>query len=211
MGYYEAPKQSFHHYCIENYIFIQQQQLQYTATKIIVQQLKEDRIPPSFVTEQIALHLNMRKEAALEQQRRNVMANRVLTDEVTALIVSTCRELLVMCLGIDGDTCLDVTNSILCEGITEKVFVPVMRSVVKQIIDKNKDFLTLMKGNSIDPKQVRQANKAVMQELFVKFYCYMKILNNQGWVCGVVQVMYLQIVTQIWMRSQQMHIIFRKR
>ena len=180
MEYYEAPKHSFHHYCIENDIFIQQQQLQYIATKIVIQQLKEDRILPSFATEQIALHLNMRKEAALEQQRRNVMANRVLTDEVTALIVSTCRELLVMCLGIDGDTCLDVTNSILCEGIAEKVFVPVMRSVVKQIIDKNKDVFTLMKANSIDPKQVRQADKALMQELFVKFYCYVKILNNQG-------------------------------
>ena len=80
------------------------------------------------------LYLNMRKEAALEQQRRNAMVNRVLTDDETALIVSTCRELSMMGLRIDEDTCLKVTNSILCERIAEKYFVPVTRGVVKQII-----------------------------------------------------------------------------
>ena len=122
----------------------------------------------------------MRKEAALEQRRRNTMANRVLTDDETALIVSMCRELSVMGLGIDEDTCLEVTNSILCERIAEKDFVPVTRGVVKQIIEKNKDLLTLMKDNSIDPKRVRQDDEAVMQALFVKVDCYVKILNNQG-------------------------------
>ena len=37
-----------------------------------------------------------------------------------------------------------------------------------------------MKGNSIDPKRIRQADEAVMQALFVKVDCYVKILNNQG-------------------------------
>ena len=110
-------------------------------------------MPPSHVTDKIDLHLNMRREAAIAQRRRIALENRVLTNDETALIVSSCRELSVMDLGIDEDTCLTVANSILTERIDKKDFVPVTRRVVRQIIKNNKELLTLMKGNSIDPKR----------------------------------------------------------
>ena len=61
MGYYEAPKQSFRRCCIERNIFRQHQSLQITATKLGLEDLKKDNVPPSFVTEKIALHLHMKK------------------------------------------------------------------------------------------------------------------------------------------------------
>ena len=134
-------------------IFRKRQALQYTAGKIGLEALKKDNVPPSFVTEKIALHLNMRKEAAIAQRRRIAMENRVLTKDETALIVSSCRELSVMGLGIDEDTCLTVANSILEERIDKKDFVPVTRGVVRRVIQNNKELLTLMKGNSIDPNR----------------------------------------------------------
>ena len=63
-----------------------------------------------------------------------------------------------MGLGIDEDTCLEVVNSILLERIEEKDFVPVTRGVVQRLIERNKQLLPLMKGNSIDQKRVRQAD-----------------------------------------------------
>ena len=181
MGYYEAPSgHSFRRYCMLHGIFRKRQALQYTAGKIGLEALKKDNVPPSFVTEKIALHLNMRKEAAIAQRRRIAMENRVLTNDETALIVSSCRELSVMGLGIDEDTCLTVANSILEERIDKKDFVPVTRGVVRRVITNNKELLTLMKGNSIDPKRARQADESVMEALFVKLENYVKILHNQG-------------------------------
>ena len=61
----------------------------------------------------------MRKEAALEQQRRNALANRVLTDDETSLVVITRREMLVMGLGLDKNSCQIVVSCILAERIAE--------------------------------------------------------------------------------------------
>ena len=180
MGYYEAPKQSFRRYCIEMGIFRQRQSLQITATKLGLEDLKKDNVPPSFVTEKIALHLHMKKDAALEQRRRNAEAKRVLTDNEVTLVVSTCRQLSIMGLGIDEDTCLLVANSFLHERIEEKDFVPVTRGVVRRLIKKNSELLTLMKGNLIDPKRARQADETVLEALFVKVDNYIKILHSQG-------------------------------
>ena len=121
----------------------------------------------------------MRKEATIEQRRQITEANRVLTDDEVDLIVSACRELSVMGLGIDEDTCLEVVNSILLERIEEKDFVPVTRGVVRRLIERNKELLTLMKGNSIDPKRVRQADENVMEGLFVKVNNYIKLLHSE--------------------------------
>ena len=179
MGYYESPKQSFRRYCAENGIIRERAQLQYSARKIGLHQLKKDNIPSSFVIEKNSLLLNMRKEAVIEQRRQISEANRVLTNDEVDLIVSACRELSVMGLGIDEDTCLDVVNSILLERIEEKDFVPVTRGVVRRLIERNKELLTLMKGNSIDPKRVRQADENVMEGLFVKVNNYIKLLHSE--------------------------------
>jgi len=41
MGYYESPKQSFRRYCAENGIIRERAQLQYSARKIGLHQLKK--------------------------------------------------------------------------------------------------------------------------------------------------------------------------
>ena len=72
----------------------------------------------------------MRKEAALEQRRCIAEANRVLTNDEVVLIIIACRELSVMGLGIDEDTCLVVVTSVLLEKTEEKYFVLVTRGFV---------------------------------------------------------------------------------
>ena len=104
----------------------------------------------------------------------------VLTNDETTLIVSTCRDISLMGLGIDEDTCLDIVNNILSARIEEKYFVPVTRKVVKRIMSENRYLLTLIKGNSIDPKRVSQADEDVMHALFVKFDNYIKILHSEN-------------------------------
>lgn len=85
-----------------------------------------------------------------------------------------------MGLGIDEDTCLTVCNDILLGQIEEKEFVPLTCSVVHQIILKNNELLKIMRGNSIDPKHVCQADDNTLQSTFVKLKKYLKILNRQG-------------------------------
>ena len=69
MGYYEAPsEQSFQRYCTLNGIFHKRQALQYTAGKIGLEALKKDNVPPSHVTDKIALHLNIRKKLLLHSK-----------------------------------------------------------------------------------------------------------------------------------------------
>ena len=77
-------------------------------------------------------------------------------------------------------TCLMVVNSVLRERIDKKDFVEVSVGVVKRLVKDNKELLTLMKGNSIDLKRVRQADKNIMQGIFVKFKNYIKMLHLQG-------------------------------
>ena len=85
-----------------------------------------------------------------------------------------------MGLGIDEYTCLIVANSILEERIDKKDFVPVTREVVRRLIQNNKELLTLMKENSIDPNRAWQADESVMEALFAKLENYVKTLHNQG-------------------------------
>ena len=70
-----------------------------------------------------------------------------------------------MGLGIDKDTCLYIFNAVISQRIEEKDFQEVTRGVVSWIIKINADLLKLCKGNSIDPKRVRLADKEV-QALF---------------------------------------------
>ena len=66
----------------------------------------------------------------MKQLRDISEANEVLTKAETTLVVSTCREISLMGLGSNEDTCLGVVNNILSVRIKEKYFVPVKRGVV---------------------------------------------------------------------------------
>ena len=84
-----------------------------------------------------------------------------------------------MGLGIDEDTWLTVSNCVLPEHVDKKYFVPMARAVVKWLIKNNEELLTLMKGNSIDPKHIQQEDEYSMEVFFVKLDNYVKILHNQ--------------------------------
>ena len=84
-----------------------------------------------------------------------------------------------MGIGINTETLLDAVNNILKRRIEEKDFVPVNIGVVNRIMAKNKTICKL-KGNSIDPKRVRQANVDVRNAMFVWLESFVKLLYIQG-------------------------------
>ena len=102
------------------------------------------------------------------------------------MLVATCIQMASMGLGIDTDTCLVVVNSILSKRIETVDFVPVCVGVIIRIIARNSDLLRLIRGNSIDPKQVWQADQDVRNAMFVKLDNMIKLLHKQGkilWSC----------------------------
>ena len=96
------------------------------------------------------------------------------------MLVQTCKLMYSMGLGIDPGICLDIVNAILSRRNVQKHFWPVCRGVVCCIIAANSDLLCLVRGNSIDPKRVRQADTEVRNSMFVKIENYFKFLHTQG-------------------------------
>ena len=86
-------------------------------------------------------HLFKKKEAADEQIKQVHENNKVLTEDEVALVVSTCKELSTMGLGIDEDTCLRVVNGIIQERVDKKDFLEVTRIVVSRILKTNDELL----------------------------------------------------------------------
>lgn len=112
-------------------------------------------------------HLKTKKLKVIEHTKSLVKMNKVLTDDKVALVVHTCKELSVMGLGIDKNTCLQVVNTILSERIDVKDFQEVTAGVVTHLLRDNADLLCIAKGNSIDTKCVQQANEDVRNALFL--------------------------------------------
>ena len=179
MAYYEYAGM-LRGYCNEHFICRQRRTLSRIGQKVNFQEMKEQKMASSYAYGKLLEHLYKRQKAADDHLSDLKELNKVLTADEIQLIVETCRMLSNMGLGIDEDTCLSVCNAILSERIEEKEFVPVTRGVVRRIILENNELLKLMRGNSIDPKRVRQADDNTLQSTFVKLENYVKILHRQG-------------------------------
>ena len=180
MIFYESTGKSFREFCDENGLTPKRSALMRVGAKVGLFEAKKNSSTPSFIRRKLVAHfaVTKRRDAAIFKELH--LANKVLTEDEIQVVVSTCQELSVMGLGIDEDTCLRVVNGILSMRIDEKNFKPVTRGVVSRLIKANKDLLGLVKGNSIDPKRVRQATKDVRNALFVKLDNYVKMLHSQG-------------------------------
>ena len=106
MSYYESPKQSFRHFCNENHLNAQRQSLQTIIKKLSLNEHKEKNTSSYYVVGKIRSYIKNQKDSAMKQLRDISEANEVLTKDETTLVVSTCREISLMGLGIDEDTCL---------------------------------------------------------------------------------------------------------
>ena len=183
MGFYEIPvskKYKFKHYCDERGLQSKRRSLQRIGNDCGIFTLRENGGSKSFALHKLVDYLNKKKEKSDQQLQEIHYSNQVLTTDETALVVNTCKELATMGLGIDEDTCVMVVNSILSERIDMMHFTPVTRGVVSRIIKANSDLLKLTRGNSIDPKRVRQADTDVRDALFVKLENFIKFLYQQG-------------------------------
>ena len=180
MDFYESSSTSFREYCNEKGLNTFRVSLQRIGKKVNLFQAREDKTTASFIRRKLTALLVLQKKAEKKKLATIHHANKALTEDEIELVVSTCQELSIMGLGIDEDTCLSVVNSILKQRIDEKDFVEVTRGVIRRIIKSRKDLLTLMKGNSIDPKRARQAKVDVRDALFVKIDNFIKMLHSQG-------------------------------
>ena len=182
MAFYEHSdkKITFRNFCNERGLNSKRVSLMRIGKEIDFFKHKEDGATPSFVFSKLVSHLKKKKEAADKQIKVVHHNNEALTEDEVALVVSTCKELSTMGLGIDEDTCLRVVNGILQQRVDEKDFLEVTRIVVSRILTKHDELLCLMKGNSIDPKRVRQADVNVRNALFVKLESFIKLLCSQG-------------------------------
>ena len=124
--------------------------------------------------------LEDRKDTNLDKIKKLHQDNMVLTEDAKELIVSDCEFLAAMGLGIDTDTCLEVINSIINCRI-DGDFVECTRKVVSNLLKENSKLLTLLKGNSIEPARVRQADEDVRDALFIKLNNYIGLLNKMGY------------------------------
>ena len=183
MNFYEIPVSSnykFKNYCDDKGLQSKRRSLHRIGSECGIFQLRQNGASKSFALHRLLSHLDAKKKKSNEQLKNIHEGNKVLTDDEISLLVSTCKELSTMGLGIDEDTCLNVVNAILAERIELKNFMPVTRGVVKQIILENSDLLRLTKGNSIGPKRVRQADSDVRDAMFVKLESFVKLLHGQG-------------------------------
>ena len=180
MDFYETPDVFFREYCYEKGLATKRVSLMRVGNKVNLFQAKVDKTPTSFIYKKLASHLKVRGKMEAEKMKRLHHSNKVLTDDEISLVVSSCIELSTMGLGIDEDTCLDIVNCILRQRVDDIYFTEVTKGVVQRIIKSNKKLLTLVKGNSIDPKRVRQADEDVRDALFVRVDSYVKMLHSQG-------------------------------
>ena len=106
-------------------------------------------------------------------------SNKVIVEDKREMLVETCKLLACMGMGIDTETLSDTVYNISKRIIEEKYFVPVNIGAVNHIVANNITILKF-KGDSIDPKRVRQAVRNAMfalLESFVKlFYILGKII-----------------------------------
>ena len=182
MAFYEDKdeKLTFRNFCNDRGLNSKRVSLMRIGKEINLFKHREEGATPSFVLSKVVNHLFKKKEAADEQIKQVHENNKVLTEDEVALVVSTCKELSTMGLGIDEDTCLRFVNGIIQERVDKKDFLEVTRIVVSRILKTNDELLCLMKGNSIDPKRFRQADVDVRNALFVKLENFIKLLYNQG-------------------------------
>ena len=147
---------------------------------------KEDKTPYNFVHVKLLKHLKEKKKSCSQRMMVLHEDNRVLTPDEVKLLVDTCTMMANMGLGINPDTCLEVVNELIKKRVELGDFKPVTMGVVKRFIANNSNLLRLIRGNSIDTKRVRQADKDVRNAIFVKLDNYIQILFIQGkvpWRC----------------------------
>ena len=180
MEFYKTLDKSFHLFCTEKNLLRKQKSLSRIGHAINFFKLKEDNASQTYVYKKLVEYLDEKVVKEREKMEKLSDINKVLTDDEIALVVNTCKELSTMGLGIDEDTCLYICNVVIAQRIEEKEFQEVTRGVVSRIIKNNADLLKLCKGNSIDPKRVRQADKEVLQALFVKLDNMVQMLHSQG-------------------------------
>ena len=179
MEFYESTS-SFNSYCTEHFICSKRVSLRRIAVAVGLFDHKADKASHSLVHKKLCDHLGLRKKVASDNLKEMQQDNKVLTEDEINLVVRSCEELSTMGIGIDEETCLLVVNSVLSERIESKYFKPVTRGVVSRLIKENSDLLKLTKGNSIDPKRVRQADADVRNALFVKLDNFVRLLHSQG-------------------------------
>ena len=178
--YHSCPSLGFRAFCNQCAITNKHNSLLCIARKINLFGHKEAKTPYNFVHQKLRDHLKKKEITSgvnLDKLHEN---NRSLTEDEEKVLVSTCIQMAAMGLGIDTDTCLVVVNSILARRIDTVDFVPVCVGVVIRIISRNSELLRLVRGNSIDPKRVRQADQDVRNAMFVKLDNMIKLLHNQG-------------------------------
>ena len=179
MDFYES-KDKFRTFFNERALSSKRRSLFRVAKEVNLLKHKEDGTSYNFVHMKLLSHLQKKKELASSSLKKLHEDNRVLTPDEVKVLVDTATMMANMGLGIDPDTCLEIVNSILKKRIEAGVFVPTTIGVVKRIIANNSNLLRLVRGNSIDTKRVRQADKDVRNAMFVKLDNYIKILYLQG-------------------------------
>ena len=179
MEWYES-EEKFATFCNARALSSKRRSLFRIAKEVDLPKHREDKTPYNFVHTKLLVHLRKKKLKAAEQLNSVHEENRVLTSDEIKLLVDTTTMMANMGLGIDPETCLDVVNEILKKMIEIAAFVPVSIGVVKRIIAHNSHLLRLVRGNSIDTKRVRQADKDVRNAMFVKLDNYIQILHMQG-------------------------------
>ena len=187
MDYYEScPSLGFRTFCNQRAITNKRSSLLRVAREIKLFHHKEAKTPYNFVHQKLRDHLKKKYITSGVNLDKLHKSNRSLTEDEEKMLVATCIQMASMGLGIDTDTCLVVVNSILSKRIDTVDFVPVCVGVIIRIIARNSDLLRLIRGNSIDPKRVRQADRDVRNAMFVKLDNMIKLLHKQGkilWLC----------------------------
>ena len=180
MGYYLSEFTSFNSYCNKHAISSKRVSLLRVIKAVNLEQHKVDKTLYSFVHNKIVRHIESKKGQQKTNMDKLHESNRSLTSDEVNVLVSTCTCLACMGLGIDTNTCLLLVNQILAKIIDAKEFVPATLSVVTRIMLSNHQLLHLVKGNSINPKRVRQADVDVKMAMFVKLDSMIKLLHSQG-------------------------------
>ena len=179
MEYYETNDLPFKTFCNERAIPTKRQSLRRIADKVDLFKMKEGKVAFSFAQRKLICYLNSRKLSEKAHLKQIQESNKVLTKDETKLLVETCTFMACIGMGIDSETMLDAVNLIIKKRIEDRDFVPVTRGVVDRIVASNKA-LRKLRGNSIDPKRVRQATTDVRNAMFVRLESFIKLLYSQG-------------------------------
>ena len=180
MDWYDSPKESITKFFMARALNSKRRSLDRIAREVNMFAHKKDGTPYKFMHTTLQVHLRRKKLIGTKNLNKVHESNRVLTSDEVRLLVDTCTLMANMGLGVEPETCLDQVNAILAKQIEQADFVPVTIAVVKRIIANNSNLLRLVRGNSIDTKRVRQADKDVRNAMFVKLDNYIKILHMQG-------------------------------